>query len=644
MGPDRERDGRRRKAARAVAYAACGAVLLAGCASMPDSGDLRGVESTPRQDAQVRVFALPPHENAPPGQIVQGFLEALTSDDPNFETALKYLTPSAAEKWRPDASTTVLDGGPTADHVPAGSRDDPDNYASTLTGARFATLDSQQSYQPAGGLYRQTLHLTREKKSGQWRIDDLPQGIVMGKSDFLRNYTSVNKYYFASNTPTESDGQPVSVADPVYVRKKVDPMTQTVSSLLEGPSRWLGPVVRSSFPTGTALKKGVTSLTPDDQNRLTVPLNDKANRVGSAKCTEMAAQLLYTLQDLTPTGVDEVALQRANGTQLCVLDKNRAEIVAARGVVQRPGFQYFIDGEHRLVRVAGDSVEAAADVGPAPGALGEGEKELRSAAVSRDEDSAAGVSLDGSMLYVGSLVSGGSLGEPVLTSQGTTRADRLTTPSWDGYGDLWVADRDPRKPRLLFLEKGAGEPLEVRTPGLDGRIEAVRVAADGVRIALIVEKDGLRSLYIGRIERDGRPAETSAGSAQEKASARTGQGTGRATGQKTVEQSVVSVLELHSVTPQLEEVTAMSWAGDSRLVVVGREQGGVQQMGYVQVDGSTPAGSAPAALTGVKGIAASEDERLPLVAYSEEDGIVRLLSGSKWQKLVKEGSAPVYPG
>ncbi|NEA62186.1 LpqB family beta-propeller domain-containing protein [Streptomyces sp. SID12488] len=635
MGPDRERDGRRRETARAVVYAACGALLLAGCASMPDSGDLRGVESTPRQDAQVRVFALPPHDNAPPGQIVQGFLEALTSDDPHYETALKYLTARAAKQWRPDASTTVLDGGPTADPVRVGSRDDTDDdYTSTLTGDRFATLDSQQSYEPADGKYRQTLHLTREKKSGQWRIDDLPQGIVMGKSDFLRNYTSVNKYYFASNTPTESDGQPVSVADPVYVRKKVDPMTQTVSSLLQGPSRWLGPVVRSSFPTGTALKKGVTSLTPDDQNRLTVPLNDKASRVGSAKCTEMAAQLLYTLQDLTPTGVDEVALQRANGTQLCLLDKDRAEIVAARGVVQHPEFQYFIDGKHRLVRVAGDSLEAAADVTPVPGALGEGEKQLRSAAVSRDEDSAAGVSADGAMLYVASLVSGGSLGEPVLTSQGATKADRLTTPSWDGDGDLWVADRNPGKPRLLLLEKGAGEPLEVRTPGLDGRIEAVRVAADGVRIALIVEKDGQRSLYVGRIARDERPAAASGGSPQQKTAA----------GQKTGERPVVSVLELQSVTPQLEEVTAMSWAGDSRLVVVGREQGGVQQMGYVQVDGSTPVGSAPTALTGVKGIAASEDERMPLVAYSEEDGIVRLLSGSKWQKLVRAGSAPVYPG
>src|SRR5690606_28287762 len=61
---------------RATVFTAGSAVLLAGCASMPDNGDLRGVESTPRRDAQVRVFAMPPSDNATPTQIVQGFLEA----------------------------------------------------------------------------------------------------------------------------------------------------------------------------------------------------------------------------------------------------------------------------------------------------------------------------------------------------------------------------------------------------------------------------------------------------------------------------------------------------------------------------------------------------------------------------------------
>ncbi|MEV7887757.1 LpqB family beta-propeller domain-containing protein [Streptomyces sp. NPDC002817] len=614
MGADRVGGGRRGPV-RTVVSVACGAVLLAGCASMPDSGDLRGVESTPRQDPQVRVYALPPRENAEAPEIVDGFLEALTSDDSDFETARKYLTANVARTWKPEASLTVLADGPdSSEKLSSGGKDSSDAVFS-LTGEKVATVDGQQVYSPADGQYDKTLHLVREKKSKQWRIDSPPLGVVMGKSDFLRNYTSVNRYYFASNSSTESDGQPVAVADPVYVRKKVDPMTQTVSLLLAGPSRWLNPVVRSSFPTGTALKKDVTQLTPDDQNRLTVPLNAKADRVGSKKCREMAAQLLFTLRDLTPTGVSSVELQRSDGTQLCdPLDESDAEN-AVKHEVTKDGYQYFIDNKHRLVRLASASVnpESFAAV---PGALGEGEKELRSAAVSRDERKAAGVSLDGRDLYVGSLVSGASLGEPVLHSDGKTQNDRLTTPSWDGEGDLWVADRDPDHPRLLLLKKGAGEPIEVDTTGLDGRIDAVRMAADGVRIALIVEKGGKKSLYVGRIER----------------------------GDKASGQKPIAVVEPRSVAPQLVEVTAMSWAGDSRLVVVGREDGGVQQMAYVQVDGSTPVGSAPAALTGVKALASSEDEQLPLMAYSEEDGIVRLLSGAKWQQVVKDGTAPVYPG
>ncbi|MBD0423258.1 GerMN domain-containing protein [Streptomyces sp. TRM S81-3] len=614
MGADRE-GGRRPGPARAVAYAACGVVLLAGCASMPDSGDLRGVESTPRQDPQVRVFAMPPREDAPPSEIVQGFLEALTSDDPHYETARKYLTGEAARTWRPELSTTVLAGGPGTESDHAGSRGEANDYSVTLTGTKVATVDAQQSYAPAEGSYRKPVHLTRDGKSRQWRIDELPQGVVMGKSDFQRNYVSVNKYYFASNSAPEAEAgperQPAAVADPVYVRRRVDPMTQVVRSLISGPTSLLGPAVRSSFPTGTALAKGTASLTPDDRNRLTVPLNDRASRVGEDKCDEMAAQLLFTLQSLNPV-VDEVEL-RSGGRQLCSLTEERADAVAARGSAQRPDYLYFVDDEHRLVRIAAGSNATRAE--PVPGALGEGGRALRSVAVSRDEHTAAGIGLDGKALYVGSLVSGGSLGEPVLVSEGKTEGDRLTAPSWDARGDLWIADRDPAGPRLLMLSEGAGEPVQVRTPGLDGRVQAVRVAADGVRIALIVEKDGKRSLLIGRIERDEK---------------------------KAGEQSTVTVLELRSATPGLEEVTAMSWAGDSRLVVVGREHGGVQQIGYVQVDGSTPEASVPAALTGVKEIAASEDERLPLVAYSE-DGIVRLPSGMQWQK-VTEGTAPVYPG
>ncbi|MEU9182966.1 LpqB family beta-propeller domain-containing protein [Streptomyces sp. NPDC048484] len=617
MGADRDRGGRRRPA-HAVVYAACGTVLLAGCASMPDGGDLRAVEASQRPDPQVRVFAMPPREDAQPEEIVQGFLEALTSDDPRFETARKYLTDKASKEWRPNESTTVLADGPNTVAAQSGSREVTGDYAYSLIGTKVATVDSQFAYEPAEGAYDRTVHLTEQKGptgSKEWRIDALPPGLVMGMSDFQRNYESVNKYYFASNAEGRTDDQLGAVADPVYVREQVDPVAQMVRSVLKGPTRWLKPVVRSSFPPGTALRKGVKSLTPDDQNRLTVPLNAKADRVGQSVCTEMAAQILFTLQDLTPTGIDEVELQRSDGTQSCVLNDSRAEIYVAHGPAKRAEYEYFIDGEKRLVRIPGAGSEQEPE--PVPGALGDGGKELRAAAVSRDEDSAAGVSLDGRSMYVGSLASGGSLGEAVLHSEATSDDDGLTTPSWDASGDLWVADRGPKDSRLLLLPKGAGDPLVVSAPGLEGRIEAVRVAADGVRIALMVRNDKRTTLLMGRID--------------------------RANPQGAGGKSAVAIRALRPVAPQLEEVTAMSWAGDSRLVVVGREARGVQQIQYVQVDGSTPVGPAPSALTGVKEIAASEDERLPLVAHSE-DGIVRLSTGSQWQTVVKTGMAPVYPG
>ncbi|WP_328363513.1 LpqB family beta-propeller domain-containing protein [Streptomyces sp. NBC_00445] len=609
MGADRE-GGARRRPVRAVAYAVCGGVLLAGCASMPDSGDLRGVESTPRQDTQVRVFAMPPSEGAQPQQIVDGFMEALTSDDPRYETARKYLTARAAKTWQPEMSTTVLASAPDTTPDP-GPRDDSDYFSFTLTGTKVAAVDRQQAYEPARGNYSQTVYLVREEKTKQWRIDGLPPGVVMGRSDFQRNYMSVDKYFLASNTAAGTVvQQPAAVADPVYVRRHVDPMTQMVRSLLNGPTRWLKPVVRSSFPTGTALK-GATPLTPDDQNKLTVPLNEKAARVGTSTCNEMATQILFTLQNLTPA-VDEVEL-KSGDTQLCTLTEDSADGVAARGEVRRTEYLYFVDGKKRLVRMAADSSDKQSEA--VPGALGEGDVELRSVAVARDESRAAAVSADGKSLYVGSMVASGSLGEAVLRSAGGSVEDRLTTPSWDSQGDLWVADQNPDNSRLLMLEDGAGEPIVVNAPELGGRIESVRVASDGVRIALVVDKGGKQSLLIGRIERSGKVGESQA----------------------------VSVSGLHSAAPELEEITAMSWAGDSRLVVVGREEGGVQQMRYAAVDGSTPEGPAPAALTGVKEIAASEDERLPLVAYSE-DGIVRLPTGAQWQKVIAEGSAPVYPG
>ncbi|QXR01416.1 LpqB family beta-propeller domain-containing protein [Streptomyces sp. WY228] len=603
----------------------CGIVVLAGCGSMPVTGDVKAVDASQPGDSQVQVYAVAPREGAPPSEIVDGFLESMTSDDPAFATTRKYLSADARRTWRPSGGTTVLAQAPNRsgpllhDEDNRATRDRETTY--TLTGEKVAAVDAQSSYQPLAPTdYSQTLHLVLEKVAEgkqEWRIDVVPDGLVLGQSDFKRLYRSVNKYYFATG---RTNGRSTLVADPVYVRNRTDPVTrmdtatQTVRTLLAGPTNWLRPVVDSRFPTGTALRKGVTALAPDDQNVLKVPLNQKADKASRSACRMMAAQVLFTLRDLTSAWVERVELEGGEG-KLCALDADDAPDFSADHGSDGADSQYFINDKGQVERIPG-ATDGTGSPEPVSGPLGVGAVPMGAVGVARDETRAAAVSANGQNLHVSSLEADGELTEPLVTSAAKKAADRLSPPSWDGRGDLWVADRDPAGSRLLRLAGGAGEPQEVRVPGLDGaRIEELRMSADGVRIALLLTKDGHTTLNIGRVERRGSSV--------------------------TPE---ISVEDLRQAAPQLADVTAISWSGRSRLVVVGKEEGGVQQVRYVQADGSTSASGALPGVNQVQSVAAADDEKLPLMAETVGDGIVKLSPGDNWQTVLKQGTSLVYPG
>ncbi|MFD4586659.1 LpqB family beta-propeller domain-containing protein [Streptomyces sp. NPDC058434] len=612
MGAEGRRYGHGR-ATRFSALLVCAGFVLAGCASMPDSGDVEQVKATQGPDSQVRVYAVPPRDGARPQEIVDGFLEAMTSDDPSYATARKYLTKRWTKKWRPESLTTVLTEAPQS-AAPAG-REEGDELTYALSGELIATVDRHEykSVVPTqyGGALRLVRQNTPDGKGKEWRIDAAPEGLVLGESDFLRNHLSVNKYYWAS-------GQNSVVADPVYIRQRQDPVTrmdpvaQTISALFEGPAHWLMPVVDSPFPAGAGLKKGITSLTPDDQGELKVPLNDKASNVGGAVCKRMATQMLLTLRELAAPRVEQVQLQRADGSPLCVLTADQADAYALERLSPSPNV-YFVDSDHRMAVVG--TKPKNIDKTLVRGPFGDGQVKIGTVAVARSLHRAAAVSQDGKSLYAASIVSDEPLAAPLVRSGAPRATDRLSAPSWD-RNDLWVADRDPANPRLLRFAGGKGPAQEVMVDGLDGaRIESLRVSADGVRMALLLSKDGKSTLEIGRVER----RTDSAGA------------------------TTVSVVELRAAAPRLESVTALSWAGPSRLVVVGKETGGVQQVRYIQTDGSlTPAGGLPG-LNKVSAVAATEDEEQLLVAISD-DGLVRLMPNANWQTMVEKGASPVYPG
>ncbi|MGW1771479.1 LpqB family beta-propeller domain-containing protein [Streptomyces sp. NPDC002104] len=610
-GRPRRRTPRARSAVRALALGAAG-LLFAGCASMPDHGEVRPVEASQGVDSQVRVFGVPPAAKASPQEIVDGFLEAMTSDDPQLQTARKYLTEEAAKNWKPGAAVTVLSAGLDRVSVP-GEKDAAAAPRFKISGKMLATVDERSAYQPETGDKRYEEFLQLGQKDGEWRIVTPPSSLVLSESDFQRIYRPVNKYYFAGST---------LVADPVYVRQRsdpdsrMDPTTQTVTSLLAGPSKWLGPVVTSSFPTGTELREGTKSLSIDGQNTLRVPLNKNADDVAEPQCQRMATQLLYTVKDLTGFRVDRVDIVRSDGTTSCQVSEASAAVIA--NLPLSPGHQYYVDAENRLQRLNLDpNREDQQDPpSPAPGPLsGNPSFKVGSAAVSYDEKRAAVVSEDGHGLFVVNLTTAGAMPPPILTGKGA-KPYGLATPTWDAAGDLWVADPDPQAPALWRLPGGTGTPERVEVSDLDGgRITGVKASPDGVRIALLVQRESRKYLYTGRIERpDGKG-----------------------------DASPVSVRELRPAAPQLADVTAMSWAPRGRLLVVGRESGGVVQARYMLADGSMVGAGLPGA-TGLVAVAASEDEKKPVVAESLEDGIVWLPPGAQWRTVVAGGRAPVYPG
>ncbi|WP_241561288.1 LpqB family beta-propeller domain-containing protein [Streptomyces orinoci] len=591
-----------------LVLAAVGA-LLTGCASMPDGGEVSSVDSSQHADAdsQVRVYGVPPRKGEQPAELVKGFLEATTSDDPDYATARMYLTKAARRQWKPAASTTILTEMPKVRQERSGDRES--GLLISLTGKQLARVDGKHAYKPDERPFQTGIHLAQE--DGEWRIDSPPSGLVLGVADFQRIYRSVNKFYFAQlGAGGDGQGRDVLVADPVYLRKRIDPVTSTVNALLDGPTSWLDPAVGTAFPPHTRLKDNRLSL--DDSNTLKVRLDFGGHRAGQEQCLRMAAQLLYTAQE--SARVTSVTLQDGGGEELCHLDRDGAKYYAPERIAGRPDRVYFIDGRHRLVSLA-DGEEEPRRV---PGPFGtDGAAPLRSVAVDRAERRAAGVSVNGQTLHVTELTAGATPGEARLTVHGGAKAG-LSQPSWDGMGDLWVADQDPEHPRLLRLPDGTGAPQEVALPSLDGgRITGVRIAADGVRIALLINKGDRTALWLGRVDR------------------RT----------STSGEVRISVADLRPVAPRLVDVDGVSWAGGSRLLVAGSEQGGLPQLQFLETDGSASNSSAVPGITGVGGVAAPDTTGKAQALLAERDGaLVRLLPDTNWKPVPGEGTAPVYPG
>ena len=76
------------------------AALASGCAGIPTDGPIVQATATDRDGpSDVRIDARPPQPGAPPIDIVNGFLDAMSEYELGFGTARLFLTPEASDNW-----------------------------------------------------------------------------------------------------------------------------------------------------------------------------------------------------------------------------------------------------------------------------------------------------------------------------------------------------------------------------------------------------------------------------------------------------------------------------------------------------------------------------------------------------------------
>ncbi len=567
----------------AAALTAC-ALVLAGCGGVPASlsaqvptagpieqGEQIGVQ---REDQFIRVIAREPRPGMTPEQVVQGFLDASASFDDDHEVAREYLTPEASEGWETGAGVAVYEGVPTLDAL---------GDTVEVTASRAGQIAANGRFQASSPSSQLQESFVLRKVEGEWRIDDLPPGLLLSSSDVDRAFRSFAVYFFDPSFETVvPDPRMVPVVGPGLA-------TTLVRGLVSGPTDWLEPAVRTGFPAGVRLN---IDAVPIESGVARVDLTANARQADDRTRRAMSQQIVWTLRQLPDVQAVEIT---AGGQPLVV-----PSVPSPQPRDVYPGVDPDAMGSdvaayaarpEGVVRMVADAVTAV------PGAAGAGEPPLLSLAVSADGQSVAGTDADGSV-WEGRLVDGA----PMIRVR---PPGQPTGVAFDG-DTLWVVDATGG----LVSVKADGTSVPVTVSGLGRRTTLVSAvpSRDGTRAALIVRRGPRTGLMLARIVRGSSVSGT------------------------------VTISAPVRVEARLAEVASVAWASADSVSVLGAEAAGPLQVFEVGLArGTTTARGAPG-----EPVSLAAAPGLPTLVGSS-DGLVYELASGSWTERVRAGS-PAYPG
>jgi hypothetical protein len=461
---------------------------------MPNGGPVLSYPVTQGADAQnqpfIQIQPQPPGAGWSPSEIVQGFLTASANFGNYPQVAMQYLTPDEQKAWNPQWSAVVYKSGPnvTAPVYPSAAKN-PTQATVRIGGSVQANLTGNGNYSvpsasALGGSQDIPPPVFKLKKTGgQWRISTAPPPLLLASDSFANDYQLRNLYFF----------DPLAqylVPDPVYVPLRATPplMDGLVNDLISPPADWLSYATKTAFPPKTRLS-GVTVGGVTAVVSLTGAAIGKASQASPEVMEQVSAQLLSTLIGAAPSGSNG---QGVKSVEVVVNGKPWVPPKGQGNAVQHATDWHPANGassEYFSVDRKGNLTSRPA-TGGKPVSIRQVGTGYSQIAVSPDGTYLA--ALRGGTLYTGRVLSG------ELTKQGSG----FVAMSWDVNDDLWASEGEQ-----LVMFRGTSNvrqplaqlvPVDVTTNQLDGPYTALRVAPDGVRVAIV---SGGTKLTFGAISR-----------------------------------------------------------------------------------------------------------------------------------------------
>lgn len=558
--------------------------LLSGCVSIPTTGPVQvghGSGGAGQGQEPIQVFAQRPHPGWTPAQIVTGFLAAMASPDADHAVARSYLTPDIRERWPTDQSTAVVVYARDENFRLAIGRDN----TVTVSAAQVATISNRREYQPSP--QDATMHAVfrMQRVNGQWRIGSLPGTLLLNETDAVAGYVPFDLYFFSKSAN-------VLVPDPIVLPAgdSAEWAADLLHGLLAGPTSSSADGVTSAIPKGTSLD---AQPVLDSDGTLNVALGGAASGIAGPARQRMVAEIVATLMRVD--GVSRVRVQTdATQTAPAYRDNVSAAYDPSRAVRRLRG--YFVR-DRKLFSVDTSS----ADVEPLKGPFGTGSVRFKAPAVSLDATRAAAVSPSGRTLYVGPLDAAGK-------AEALFHGTRLSYPSWDRNGDLWVVDNGSGGPRVLVFRHGKGVPVTASAPDLArDDVSAVRLAWDGTRIAFVTSGGPAGQLLTGVVSR---------------------------------QRQGIGVHAVRPVAPSVTDIDDVWWYDQRSLAVVGREQSDLLATYVASTDGLSI--TKASSVSDVSTVAAAPGQPLLI---SDSAGKLSVASPTEFSSTsAGRGTYPTYPG